>query len=95
MAAREYDTDRNWKDNLARILAGLALVLSLAALGWAAKADNKAQDAQNKANQNTAMQSSSAGTTTTGVSPKTSSGPSMSPAMSTSPSSNAGSSTAP
>jgi outer membrane lipoprotein-sorting protein len=48
---RTADRDRVWQDNLARILAGVALILALIALGWAAKADNTANSAMNKANQ--------------------------------------------
>lgn len=46
---RDYGTV-NRKDNVARTLAIIALLLSIAAMAWAAKADNKANDAMDKAN---------------------------------------------
>lgn len=45
---RDYGTV-NRKDSMARTLATIALLLSIAALVWAAKADNKANDAMDKA----------------------------------------------
>lgn len=43
------DRDSGWADKAARTLATLALILSLIALFWAIKADNRAGDALDRA----------------------------------------------
>jgi hypothetical protein len=46
-----YNNDTNWHDSLARVLAIVALIIAIGAFLWAVKADRRANDAWNTANQ--------------------------------------------